>query len=138
MHMIIGIGTDVVLLEEFVNSVNEQQNRYLERIFTANEISVGQQRPDPYQFLAARLAIKEAFMKAVGTGWNDDVDWLHIETQNDARGKPHIELNGSTREIAESQGINRIHVSVSHTALLASAFVILESAIESPTQQDSP
>jgi len=136
VHMIIGIGTDLVLLEEFVISVNEQQNRYLERIFTAIEISDSQQRPDRFQFLAARLAVKEAFMKAIGTGWTDDVDWLHIETHNDADGKPHIELNGSTREIAQSQGIRRIHVSLSHTPLVASAFVVLESAIESPAERD--
>jgi holo-[acyl-carrier protein] synthase len=101
--MIIGIGTDVVLLEEFTASVDEQPGRYVERIFTAFEIAEVNGRSDPYQVLAARLAAKEAFMKAIGSGWTEEVDWLLIEVRNHESGKPYIVLSGSARELARSR-----------------------------------
>ncbi len=126
--MIVGIGTDIVLLEEFMASVDGQPGRYVERIFTPNEIAEDKARSDPYQFLAARLAAKEAFMKAIGTGWTDKVDWLLMEIRNHDSGQPFIELSGSTKDLAENSGVTQIHVSMSHTPLLASAFVVLEGA----------
>jgi holo-[acyl-carrier protein] synthase len=126
--MIVGIGTDLVSVEEFKNSVDEQPGRYAERIFTPDEITGARSRANPYQVLAARLAAKEAFMKALGTGWGGDVDWLHIEIRTDEAGKPSLILSGSTGDFAKSKGITQIHVSMSHTPLLASAFVVLEDA----------
>lgn len=127
--MIVGVGTDLVLMEEFTASVDEQPGRYVERIFTAHEISAAQTRADPYQALAARLAVKEAFMKAIGTGWTDGVDWRHIEIRNDEAGKPYVQLYDLTERLARTKGVARIHVSMSHTPLLASAFVVLEGSI---------
>lgn len=124
--MIVGLGIDLVLLDEFTHSVDDQPGRYLERIFTQQEIAGARARPDPYQVLAARLAAKEAFMKAIGTGWTGDVDWLHIEVRTDESGKPSIHLSGSTSDIARSKGVTQIHVSMSHTPMLASAVVVLE------------
>ena len=89
------------------------------------EIAEAKARSDPYQFLAARLAAKEAFMKAIGTGWTDKVDWLLMEIRNHGSGHPFIELSGSTKDLAENSGVTQIHVSMSHTPLLASAFVVL-------------
>ena len=119
---------DVVLLEEFTASVDGQPGRYVERIFTPYEIAEAMARPDAYQVLAARLAVKEAFMKAIGTGWTDEVDWLLIEVRNHASGKPYIALSGTAKDLAENSGVTQIHVSMSHTSLLASAFVVLEDA----------
>lgn len=127
--MIVGIGTDLVLVSEFTTSVDEQPGRYLERIFTAHEISEAQSRADPYQALAARLAVKEAFMKAIGTGWTDEVDWRHIEIRNDEAGKPYVQLYDLTEGLARTKGVAQIHVSMSHTPLVASAFVVLEGSI---------
>lgn len=127
-RMIVGIGMDVVLLEEFTASVDGQPGRYVERIFTPYEIAEAKARPDAYQVLAARLAAKEAFMKAIGTGWTDEVDWLLIEVRNHDSGKPYITLYGTAKDLAENSGVTQIHVSMSHTSLLASAFVILEDA----------
>ena len=124
--MVVGIGTDVVLLEEFTASVDGQPDRYVERIFTPFEIAEAKGRSDPYQVLAARLAAKEAFMKAIGTGWTDEVDWLLIEVRNHESGKPYIVLSGSAKELADNSCVVQIHVSMSHTPLLASAFVVLE------------
>jgi holo-[acyl-carrier protein] synthase len=125
--MIVGIGTDLVSLDEFTRSVDEQPGRYLERIFTQQEITGARARADPYQVLAARLAAKEAFIKAIGTGWTGDVDWLHIEVRTDESGKPSIHLSGSADDFAKSKGVTQIHVTMSHTPMLASAVVILEA-----------
>jgi holo-[acyl-carrier protein] synthase len=125
--MIIGLGIDLVLLDEFTHSVDDQPGRYLERIFTQQEIVEARARPDPYQVLAARLAAKEAFMKATGTGWTGAVDWLHIEVRTDESGKPSIHLSGSTGDIARSKGVAQIHLSMSHTPMVASAVVVLET-----------
>jgi holo-[acyl-carrier protein] synthase len=127
--MIVGIGTDLVLMEEFTTSVDEQPGRYVERIFTTHEISEAQTRADPYQSLAARLAVKEAFMKAIGTGWTDEADWRHIEIRNDEAGKPYVQLYDLTEDLARTKGVAQIHVSMSHTPLFASAFVVLEGSI---------
>ena len=125
--MIVGIGTDLVLLQEFTASVDAQPGRYIERVFTPHEIAEAQTRADPYQVLAARLAAKEAFMKAIGTGWTDDVDWLHIEIRAEESGKPYIQLTESTEGLTKIKGVTKIHVSMSHTPIVASAFVILEA-----------
>lgn len=117
---------DVVLLEEFTASADGQPGRYVERIFTPFEIDEAKGRSDPYQVLAARLAAKEAFMKAIGSGWTEEVDWLLIEVRNHESGKPYIVLSGSAQELAERGGVTQILVSMSHTPLLASAFVVLE------------
>lgn len=125
--MIVGVGTDIVWLDEFTRLVDEQSKLYMERIFTNNEISEARARANPYQVLAARLAAKEAFMKAIGTGWTDDVDWLHIEIRTDEFGRPNIILSRTTADIATTKGVTKIHVSMSHVPMLASAFVVLEA-----------
>jgi holo-[acyl-carrier protein] synthase len=130
--MIIGIGTDLVSLEEFSNSIDEQPGRYVERIFTWQEITDTKERADRYQALAARLAAKEAFMKALGTGWTEDVDWLHIQTKTDETGQPSLVLSGATEGIAKTKGVAKIHVSMSHTPAFATAVVVLEDSGVTP------
>ena len=68
-------------------------------------------------------------MKAIGTSWTDEVDWLLIEVRNHESGKPYIELSGRAKDLAENSGVTQMHVSMSHTPLLVSAFVILEGAV---------
>lgn len=124
--MIFGIGTDLVILEEFTALVEAQPGRYCERIFTSQEQAYAKTVADPYQALAGRLAAKESFMKAIGTGWTDEVDWLHIEVMVETSGQPYIVVSGATQQLVESRGVKDIHLSLSHTALVASAVVVLE------------
>ena len=131
-RMILGIGIDVVLMEEFETSVNEQPGRYVERFFTPYDIGEARRRADQNQVLAARLAAKEAFMKAMGTGWTDEVDWLHIETRTDESGKPSLILSGTTELIAKTRGVSKIHISMSHTSAIATAVVVLEDISARP------
>lgn len=81
--MTIGIGTDYVAVQDLGVAAERQPDRYLNRIFTEVEIAYAQLQSDPIQCLAGKLAVKEACMKAFGTGSTDEIDWLHIEILND-------------------------------------------------------
>ena len=115
--MIIGVGVDVVDIARFGESL-ERTSGLRERLFTAAE----QERS--LASLAARFAAKEAIAKAlgapVGMGWHD----AEI-VANDA-GAPSFVIKGSVQARADHLGVRTIHVSMSHDAGIASAFVVLE------------
>lgn len=125
--MVFGIGTDSVLLEELERSIEEQPVEYLTRIFTPAEISYADSTANRNETLAGRLAAKEAFMKALQTGWTGEVDWLDIEIKNLESGAPFLSVSGSTESFCTRCGVKHIHVSITHTAFIASAVVILEA-----------
>jgi len=67
-------------------------------------------------------------MKALGTGWRGEIKWTDMEVLNDGAGKPVLRLEGESARIAGEMGITRWHVSITHTAGLAMASAIAESA----------
>jgi holo-[acyl-carrier protein] synthase len=79
--MIISIGIDIVEIEEIRKSI-ENSKRFLERVFTPQEISYCEGKPNKNASYAARFAAKEAAMKALGTGWDKGVQWQQIEVVN--------------------------------------------------------
>jgi holo-[acyl-carrier protein] synthase len=80
-----------------------------------------------YQNYAARFSAKEAFMKAVGTGWRFGIRFLDIDVYHDEYGKPLIRLHGKAEELAHTERISKIHVSLSHVKEMATAIVIVEN-----------
>ena len=78
------------------------------------------------QSYAARFAAKEAFLKALKTGWRGKITWQDIEVNSDAAGVPSLEITGEGRKLLENLGANKIHLSISHTTEHAVAQVILE------------
>ena len=70
---------------------------------------------------------KEAFFKAIGTGYRNGLAFNHIEIANDDLGKPIIQLSGKTKEFIEQMNIKNIHLSISHTNEYATATVIIEN-----------
>ncbi|MCX6696991.1 MAG: holo-ACP synthase, partial [Methanoregula sp.] len=78
------------------------------------------------QNYAARFSAKEAFLKAIGTGWRFGVRFADIDIFHDILGKPHIRLYGKADELAKQEKIIKIHVSLSHIKEMATAIVILE------------
>lgn len=76
--------------------------------------------------LCCSFAAKEAFFKALGTGWRDGLVINEVEVLNDDLGKPYIELRGVTKEMVEAKGVKDIHLSLSHIKTHAIAFVTLE------------
>ncbi len=122
--MIFGIGIDILETKRIKNSIN--QKGFLEKVFTAKEIEICNNSKIAYQKFTARFAAKEAFMKALGTGWRKGVKFKEIEIRNNSDGMPYIILYGKTKEIAKKLNINKIHLSMSHIKEYANSIVILE------------
>lgn len=124
--MILGIGTDLFEISRMKKAM-EKDPLFIESVFTKNEIQYCKPRKRNEQNFAARYAAKEAFMKALGTGWRFGIKFTEINILNDDLGKPEIFLIGKAKEIADKLGVKTIHLSMSHTNEIVNAFVIIES-----------
>ncbi|MBN2788773.1 MAG: holo-ACP synthase [Candidatus Delongbacteria bacterium] len=123
--MIFGIGTDIIQIHRVQKSI-ETIPGFTEKIFSATEIEYCQTKKNKYEHFAARFAAKEAFFKAIGTGWRGGLAFSEIEINNDDLGKPFIKLYGRSKIFAEENKFERIHLSMTHIQELAQAFVIIE------------
>ena len=102
--------------------------RFAERVFTDAEREYCESKGvAAAQSYAARFAAKEAFLKALKTGWRGKITWQDIEVVNDADGVPSLTVSGEARSLLEKMGSPKIHISISHTAEHAIAQVVLES-----------
>lgn len=117
--MIVGIGVDLVDIPRFERSL-ARTPRLVERLFSPAE------RMLPPRSLAARYAAKEALIKALGG--SDGVHWTEIEVTPEASGRPWFTLTGSTAAVVAERGIASLHLSMSHDADLATAYVVAETA----------
>ena len=116
--MIIGVGTDLVEIARLEASF-ERTPTLRDRLFTADEAML------PLESLAARFAAKEALAKALGAP--GDMSWHDAEVVTDVSGWPSFELRGSVAARADQLGVERVHLSMTHDAGVAVAFVVLES-----------
>ncbi len=121
--MIVGIGVDVVDIARFERGLIRTP-ALKDRLFAESE----QERdgsPMPLRSLAGRFASKEALIKALGD--SSGVTWHDMRVVSNELGNPGFELYESTRAIAEGRGITAIHLSMSHDAGFAIAYVIAEA-----------
>ena len=114
-------GIDIIEIDRIQNVLIKHPERFLRKIFTKYEINYCRGRATQ---LAARFASKEAAMKALGTGIRG-VGWREVEVQRLRSGKPYIILHGRAKKRAESMGIKKIELSISHSKKLATAMVIM-------------
>lgn len=121
--MIKGIGTDIVEVERIRKAIEKPELK--QKVFSAREIEYCE-KDKTCQSFAARAAAKEAFFKALGTGWRDKMHINEVEILNDTLGKPYVELSGETLQVFTEKGGGEIHVSLSHIKEHAIAFVIIE------------
>ena len=121
--MIVGIGVDVVDIARFERGLIRTP-ALKDRLFAQSE-QVRDGAPMPLRSLAARFAAKEALIKALGD--STGVTWHDMRVVSDDLGNPEIELHESTKAIAADRGITAIHVSMSHDAGFAIAYVIAEA-----------
>ena len=121
--MISGIGIDIIEISRIQQSLDEYGDQFLSKLFTQNEIDYCRSKPFPVQHFAARFAAKEAFSKAVATGWSGEFEWKNIEVRNDTTGKPDLVLYGRT---AESLAGHSVFLSMSHSDTTVVAFVVIE------------
>ena len=124
--MILGVGTDIAEVPRIRRSIDQYGDRFLKRVYTEAERAYAESKANSAERFAARFAAKEAGMKAIGTGWNRGVTWRDFEVYNEPSGRPTLRLSGQALEIANAMGAVRISVSLTHTADLAFAIVVLE------------
>ena len=121
--MIYGVGIDIEMISRIEKSIERFEDAFLDKIYTPVEIAYCKSKGKPSQHFAARFAAKEAFAKAIGTGWQAQFHWLDVEVVNDPLGKPSIQLYN---ELAKYFSSYTLHLSLSHTADSVAAVVIVE------------
>jgi holo-[acyl-carrier protein] synthase len=124
--MIVGTGVDLAEVPRIRASIERFGSRFIDRIYTSAEIAYVERKANRFERYAARFAAKEAGMKAIGTGWKHGVTWHDFEVSNLPSGKPTLRLHGVAAEIASKLGVRSISLSITHTAELGMAHVILE------------
>ena len=124
--MIIGTGIDIIEVDRIATRVG-RDNGFKELVFSKEEMNYCDGKASKFEHYAARFAAKEAFLKAVGRGWDSGMQWNEIEVVNDETGKPGLRISGTTEQMLSSLGIRIIHISLSHLKSMATAIVILES-----------
>lgn len=121
--MIFGIGVDICEVDRFIRlSENEE---FLKRIFSEEEISYCKSFKKKEQCFAARFAAKEAFVKALGTGMFNSVSLKEIEIKKGEKGNPYFNIKGETLNTFKRLGAKDIYLSISHEKHYAVAFVII-------------
>jgi len=123
--MIKGIGVDIVEIERFRRAVERRGRRFLEKIFTEEEMEYCFSMKDPYPHLAGRFCVKEAVLKSLGLGIGMGVKLKDIIVCLDKSGKPYINAGGSLRRFMNEISCSRIFVSISHSGEYAVAVAIL-------------
>lgn len=120
----ISIGTDVVDLDRFRVAL-ARTPRMVERVFTEGERAYALRKHDPTERLAARFAVKEATMKALGVGLGA-FKFHDVEVIKARSGEPSLKLAGAAAALAGKRGITSWKVSITHSALIALAVVVAE------------
>jgi holo-[acyl-carrier protein] synthase len=122
--VIVGVGIDVVPVARFADSLRRTPS-LADRLFTPAERVTHGGLPRTAESLAARFAAKEALAKSLGAGGG--MLWTDAEVLVDHAGRPSLAVRGTVQERAESLGVTRFHVSLSHDGGIASATVIAEA-----------
>ena len=125
---IIGNGVDIVDNKRIEKLIIN--NDFLKRIFTKNEIKISKSRKNKTNFFAKRFAAKEAFVKALGTGFRDNINFSDIEIINDTNGKPKLKISHKIKQLIQKKFKTKktnIYVSLSDEKKHSIAYVILEN-----------
>ena len=126
--MIVALGMDLARIDRMDEVLERRGGRFTARIFTEGERAYCERRASRRaQHYAGRFAVKEAVMKALGTGWARGVRWRDIEVVRAPGSAPVVVLHGRAEEIALAQGIARFHVTITHDAGIAAAVAIAEA-----------
>ena len=125
MSRVLGIGVDLAQMPRLRRVVARWDERFLQRVFTEQEIAYCRRRRDPIPHLAARFAAKEATLKALGTGLSMGVNWRELEVRRERGQAPTMVLSGRCRAIAEAKGGRRVLLSLTHDGDYAMAQAML-------------
>jgi holo-[acyl-carrier protein] synthase len=124
--MIVGLGIDLVSVSRFRGFQERRGDHGLTRLFTDQEIEYCLTQHEAAPSLAARFAAKEAFFKAVRTGFGVGGRWLDLEVLRDEAGAPRLSVSGRALEVLQEVGGRQTHLTLTHTRETAAAVVVVE------------
>lgn len=131
--MILGLGTDLIEISRVEESIRRHGARFLERIFTTEEVAYCSRKKSSAESFAARFAAKEAGAKALGTGISRGVSWQEIEVRRQPGDRPTLHWSGRALARAAEMGFRSVSLSLTHSRGLAMAVVVVED--ESPAAE---
>ncbi len=126
--MIAGIGVDIVDIGRVESLLSRYGERFTQRVFTEAEAAYARGSVKPGERLAGRFAVKEAVLKAFGTGKSQGIRWRDVETVRGPMGRPEVMLYGKAANYMKKLNADAIHVTITHDGGKAVAFVIIEKA----------
>lgn len=121
--MIYGIGTDIVYIARILRISQKYGEKFLNKVYTKKEIEISKKYNSQEvraKYFAKRFAAKEAFVKALGTGFSQGIIMKDIEIYSNIRGKPHLAI---TKDFISKD--YKIHLSLSDDQDYATAFVVI-------------
>lgn len=133
--MIIGIGNDLVDIRRIEQTIARHGDAFIARCFTPREQEIASSKPDQAAYYAKRFAAKEAFLKALGTGFANGISWQDISISNDEKGKPLVDVSGKAAQhldqLVPDDAHVHIHLSLSDEPPYAQSFIIIEAITHS-------
>jgi holo-[acyl-carrier protein] synthase len=120
----VGVGTDIVEVRRLASLMDDGGERFAQRWFTHDEIAYCMAKAQPALHLAARLAAKEAVVKALRSPWDGPVPWRDIEVVVGSEGVPRVRLSGHVASVVARLGVPEISISLSHTQEYATATAV--------------
>lgn len=128
--MIIGTGVDILEVKRMESLLKRKP--WPEKLFTEAEISPCKEEGFAFKRIVFRMAgifaAKESVMKALGKGWGQGTAWNEIVITHSEAGAPQVTLYGKTKAIADSLGVKKIFLSISHSNDNAIAFTVMEGS----------
>ena len=124
---IVGLGLDATEVPRITAMLDKYGDRFRQRVYTAGEIAYcdAKEKRGAAASYAARFAAKEAGMKAIGTGKSGGVLWRDVEVVRGRYGPPQLAFHGAARQHFDRLGATRALITITHTAQLAIAHVML-------------
>jgi holo-[acyl-carrier protein] synthase len=107
-----GTGIDIVEISRIANTYEKYENNFASKILHDDEINEFERSTNKIAFLAKRFAVKEAFVKALGTGIRDNVNWRKMHVQHDEKGKPMLVFTSDFAQEINAEKLD-IHISIS-------------------------
>lgn len=127
--MIIGIGTDIAKISRIRDSVTKYGEQFLKRCFTDSERNYADRRHEPITAYTRMFAVKEAVLKAFGTGMREGLSWHDMEIYRNELGAPSVRIGDGAKRYLPDTALN-IRLSMSDDGDYAVAFVIIEKIDE--------
>lgn len=127
--MIFGVGIDIVKIDRIEKSYKKFGEEFAKRILTAAEMQRLTQTSKIYSFLAKHFAAKEAFVKALGTGFRQGVTLQQIQIEKSLHGQPQIVAFAAAKNFLDENAIKHIHLSLTDEVEYAAAVVVLEKVL---------